>query len=119
MGFLPDVYSTCETCRGTGYLPEAWEVRLHGYSLPELFELTIDQVSERFADEDALVAAAAAWRKRSGWATWCCANRVMRSLEGEAQRLKIAKELCRSHQSRRCSFWMNRRSGSTWTMSRA
>ena len=27
MGFLPDVHVPCETCRGTGLLPEAWEVR--------------------------------------------------------------------------------------------
>ncbi|TFH18719.1 ATP-binding cassette domain-containing protein, partial [Candidatus Bathyarchaeota archaeon] len=44
MGFLPDIYTECETCGGTGYSPEAWDVRLHGYNLPEINQLTITEV---------------------------------------------------------------------------
>ncbi|MGD9093886.1 MAG: hypothetical protein PVF74_13640, partial [Anaerolineales bacterium] len=50
MGFLPPVYTPCETCRGSGFKPEAWEVRINDVSLPDLGVLTIEQVYELFGD---------------------------------------------------------------------
>jgi excinuclease ABC subunit A len=95
MGFLPAVHTPCETCQGTGYLPEAWEVRLRGFALPELFSLTIDQVHALWDDEEKLARPLVAARdvglgylvlRQPGYAL----------SGGEAQRLKIAKELCRT-----------------------
>ncbi|MCL5995574.1 MAG: hypothetical protein M1546_05895, partial [Chloroflexi bacterium] len=92
MGFLPDVYTPCEACRGSGYVPEAWEVRLYGLALPEVFGLTIDQVYELFGDQPALARPLSAARdvglgylvlRQPGYAL----------SGGEAQRLKIALEL--------------------------
>ena len=77
MGFLPDVHVPCETCRGTGYLPEAWQIRVAGLALPEVFGLTIDQAYEVFAEPRRSAAPSPA-RGSSGWATWCCASRAMR-----------------------------------------
>ena len=94
MGFLPDVHTPCDTCRGTGYLAEAWNVRLHGLSLPEVFGLTIDQVHGLFGAEPKLIRPLQAARdvglgylvlRQPGYAL----------SGGEAQRLKVAKELCR------------------------
>ncbi|MFN2167843.1 MAG: hypothetical protein ACK2U9_16485, partial [Anaerolineae bacterium] len=62
MGFLPSVHTTCDTCRGTGYRPEAWEVRLRGVALPDLFSLTIDQVYDLLGDEERLARPLAAAR---------------------------------------------------------
>ena len=94
MGFLPDVHTTCETCAGTGHRPEAWDVRLKGVSLPEVFSLTVDAVAELFADEDRL-----ARPLRTAQAVglgYLVLRQPAYSLSGgEAQRLKIAKELCR------------------------
>jgi excinuclease ABC subunit A len=95
MGFLPDVRTPCEVCRGSGYRPEAWEVRLHGIALPELFSMTIDQVHAMFVHEDKLSRPLVAARdvglgylvlRQPGYAL----------SGGEAQRLKIARELCRT-----------------------
>ncbi|MFX0029564.1 MAG: hypothetical protein ACFE8B_10160, partial [Candidatus Hermodarchaeota archaeon] len=36
MGFLPDIFDTCEICNGTGYSLDAWRVKVNGISLPEL-----------------------------------------------------------------------------------
>jgi len=92
MGFLPDVHVACETCRGTGYPPEAWQVRLHGLALPELLGLTIDRAAGLFAGHPpvsrVLHAAQALGLgylvlRQPGWAL----------SGGEAQRLKIAREL--------------------------
>ena len=54
MGFLPDVHERCEICSGTGFLPEAWQVRLHGLTLPELSGKTIDECHAIWADEPTL-----------------------------------------------------------------
>jgi excinuclease ABC subunit A len=94
MGFLPSVRTLCETCRGTGFLPEAWDVRLHGLALPEVFGLTIDQVYERFGYLDALARPLAAAREVG--LGYLVLRQPRHALSGgEAQRLKIAGELCR------------------------
>lgn len=94
LGFLPDVHTVCETCQGTGYWPEAWEIHLRGVALPELFSLTIDEVADLFGDQDGLARPLSTARdvglgylvlRQPGYAL----------SGGEAQRLKIAKELCR------------------------
>ena len=94
MGFLPDVESPCETCQATGHRPEAWDVRLRGVALPRLYGLTVDEVHDLFGKEEKLRRPLAAARdvglgylvlRQPGYAL----------SGGEAQRLKIAKELCR------------------------
>ncbi len=91
MGFLPNVYETCETCQGTGRSPEAWDVRIKGISLPELNRLTLAELYDMFRDYEEV------------------ARRIRPALEvgldylalrqpsvtlsgGEIQRLKIAQE---------------------------
>lgn len=94
MTFLPDVHITCETCRGTGYTAEAWEVHLNDLALPEVFARTIDEVYTLFGDDPRLhrplqmaqeVGLGYLVLRQPGYAL----------SGGEAQRLKIARELCR------------------------
>jgi excinuclease ABC subunit A len=94
MTFLPDVHMPCETCCGTGYIAEAWEVRLKGLALPEVFSLTLDEIADLFGDDERLKRPLQAARdvglgylvlRQPGYAL----------SGGEAQRLKIAGELCR------------------------
>jgi excinuclease ABC subunit A len=92
MGFLPDIYTECETCKGTGYSPEAWDVRLHGYSLPEINQLTISEVFELFKDETS-VAEPLKTAIEVGLG-YLVLHQPRYSLSGgEAQRLRIAAEL--------------------------
>jgi excinuclease ABC subunit A len=94
MAFLPDVHVPCETCRGTGYLPEAWEVRLRGLALPEVYDLTIDQVFALFGDVEQLARPLQA--ARDVGLGYLVLRQPGYSLSGgEAQRLRIAQELCR------------------------
>ncbi|UCD43766.1 MAG: ATP-binding cassette domain-containing protein, partial [Candidatus Bathyarchaeota archaeon] len=92
MGFLPDVVTPCETCGGTGLTPEAREVHIRGVALPEVFSLTIDEVYDLFPEDETL-------RRVLGVARDVgLGYLVMRQpgftlSGGEAQRLKIAKEL--------------------------
>jgi len=94
MGFLPDVFETCEACRGTGYRPEAWDVRLRGVALPDLFGLTIDEVYELFGDVERLARSLSVAREVGlGYLSLRQPGYTLSG--GEAQRLKIAQELCR------------------------
>ncbi len=92
MGFLPDIYTKCETCKGTGYSPEAWTVKIKDVSLPELSSLTISQAYVLFKDEPNIARILeAAINVGLGYLTL---HQPAHSLSGgEAQRLKIAKEL--------------------------
>ncbi len=94
MGFLPGVQTPCETCRGTGHRPEAWEVRLRGVALPEVYGLTIDEVYALFGEEKKVRRALISMREVGlGYLTFRQPGYALSG--GEAQRLKIAKELCR------------------------
>jgi excinuclease ABC subunit A len=94
MSFLPDVHLTCETCQGTGYLPEAWQVRLHGIPLPEVFNLTIEQVYQLFGDDEKLAIPLRA-AQAVGLGYLVLRQPGLSLSGGEAQRLKIANELMR------------------------
>jgi len=92
MGFLPDEYVECETCKGTGYRREAWEVRFKGVALPEINAMTLDEVYEVFKDEKRIMKILNIVRQVGlGYLVW---NQPAYTLSGgEAQRLKIVNEL--------------------------
>jgi excinuclease ABC subunit A len=94
MAFLPDVQTLCEICRGTGALPEAWNVHLEGMAYPEVFALTIDQLYERFGTDERLARPLQA--ARDVGLGYLVLRQPRYALSGgEAQRLKIAQELYR------------------------
>jgi excinuclease ABC subunit A len=94
MGFLPDIRLECETCEGTGYSGEMREVKLHGYSLPQLNKLTIDEVYRLFGDYEQIAGPLKAARD-VGLGYLVLRQPGISLSGGEAQRLKIAKELCK------------------------
>jgi excinuclease ABC subunit A len=94
MGFLPDLLIECETCQGTGYRPEAWEVRVSGLALPEINALTLDQVRDLFPRERKIARPLeVACQVGLGYLVWRQPSYTLSG--GEAQRLRIVKELCR------------------------
>jgi excinuclease ABC subunit A len=94
MGFLPDATTPCEVCRGTGCLPEAWEARLNGLALPEAYGMTLDQAFELFGAEDAIRRPLQAAREAGlGYLVLRQPGHALSG--GEAQRLKMARELSR------------------------
>jgi len=94
MGFLPDIVEPCEACRGSGYRSETRDLFLGGISLPDFFDLTIDQVLEKFADAERLTRPLRfAQEVGLGYLTLRQPGHALSG--GEAQRLKIADELAR------------------------
>ena len=92
MGFLPDEYVECEACKTSGFSPEAWEVQVNGVPLPQVNSMTLDEVYERFMEEKTIANYLKTVRQVGlGYLVW---NQPGQALSGgEAQRLKIAKEL--------------------------
>ena len=94
MGFLPDIRSECETCEGTGYTGEMRQVKLHGYSLPQVNRLTIDEVYRLYSYQERIAGPLQAARE-VGLGYLVLKQPGISLSGGEAQRLKIAKELCK------------------------
>jgi excinuclease ABC subunit A len=92
MGFLPDEWSDCETCQGTGYRREAWEVHYKDVALPEINALTIDEVYQLVQEDEKIKARLDLIRQVGlGYLVWKQPAYTLSG--GETQRLKIAKEL--------------------------
>ncbi|MDQ7006466.1 MAG: excinuclease ABC subunit UvrA [Acidobacteriota bacterium] len=94
MHFLPDVFVTCEECRGRRYNRETLEVRWKGRSIAEILELTVAQALEFFSAVpqverrlSTLVDVGLGYLRLGQQATTLSG--------GEAQRVKLAKELSR------------------------
>ena len=94
MGFLPTMTSPCDICHGSGFLPEAWQIHWQGICLPELVSRTIEEAYELLQDETALARPLAA-AVEVGLGYLVLRQPAMALSGGEAQRLKIARELAR------------------------
>ncbi len=92
MGFLPAVDTFCDACEGTGYPPEAWEVKVKGASLPQVGTLTMDEVLDLFRDHEISRPLKAAHDVGLGYLVLHQPGYTLSG--GEAERLKIASELC-------------------------
>ena len=92
MAFLPDVHVLCEICHGTGHLAEASEVHIRGVTLPEAYSMTIDQSFALFGDNERIARPLQA--ARDVGLGYLVLHQPGYALSGgEAQRLKIAREL--------------------------
>jgi excinuclease ABC subunit A len=94
MGFLPDVRTPCETCQGTGLPPVAWEVTLDGLTLPQLYELTLDQVYP-ILKHDPRLEQPLRIAQDVGLGYLVLRQPAFSLSGGEVQRLKIVQQLCR------------------------
>jgi excinuclease ABC subunit A len=94
MHFLPDVYVTCDTCRGRRYNRETLEIRYKGKSIDEVLNMTVEEGLEFFK------AVPAIRRKLEtlmdvGLSYITIGQNATTLSGGEAQRIKLAKELSR------------------------
>ena len=94
MHFLPNVYVTCEECKGRRYNRETLEIRYRGKSIAEVLDLTVDQalpLLENFPRSPTSCARCRTWAS----ATSSSGSRRRRFRGGEAQRVKLSRELSR------------------------
>jgi excinuclease ABC subunit A len=94
MHFLPDIYVTCEVCGGSRYDRETLTVRYKGASIADILDMSVETASEFFRNIPPI-------------------HRILSTLDevglgyirlgqpattlsgGEAQRVKLARELCK------------------------
>ena len=99
MNFLPDVYVTCEVCRGRRYNSETLAVRYKGHSIADLLEMPIEQANGVLENIpqikmklETLVDVGLGYVKLGQSSTTLSG--------GEAQRIKLAKELSKRQTGR-------------------
>ncbi|MBI4912601.1 MAG: excinuclease ABC subunit UvrA [Acidobacteria bacterium] len=92
MHFLPDVYVTCEQCKGKRYNRETLEIHYQGKSVSDVLNMTVEEALERFAPIptlanklQTLVDVGLGYIRLGQSATTLSG--------GEAQRVKLGKEL--------------------------
>ena len=92
MQFLPDVDIVCPDCKGSRYSRDAHRVHQHGFTLPQIMEMTVDEAVSRLgAFKGALPKLRILQGLGLGYLTLGEATPALSG--GEAQRLKLASEI--------------------------
>ncbi|NNF49726.1 MAG: excinuclease ABC subunit UvrA [Woeseiaceae bacterium] len=92
MHFLPDVYVPCDVCRGQRYNRETLEIRYKGKNIREVLEMTVEDAAEFFRNVP--VVARKLQTLMDVGLTYIRLGQNATTLSGgEAQRVKLAKEL--------------------------
>jgi excinuclease ABC subunit A len=94
MHFLPDVYVTCDVCHGARYNRETLEVKFKGHSIADILDMTVETAAELFKavppirDKMRML-------EEVGLGYIKVGQQATTLSGGEAQRVKLAKELSR------------------------
>jgi excinuclease ABC subunit A len=92
MHFLPDVYVTCDVCKGKRYNRETLDISFKGYSIADVLDMTVEEGADLFkavpSIRDKLETL-----KRVGLGYIKIGQQATTLSGGEAQRVKLSKEL--------------------------
>lgn len=105
VGFGNFVNLTCEDCAGTGYTQEALAVRMNGKNILDVLTMSVTEAYSYFSDEaspayDRTVSHMLATLERVGMGYIRLGQKTPTISGGEAQRIKLAKELGKRQKKR-------------------
>ncbi len=94
MHFLPDVYVTCDVCKGKRYDRETLEVKFREHSIADVLDATVDEAAQLFKAVPSIRDKMETLRK-VGLGYVKVGQQATTLSGGEAQRVKLSKELSR------------------------
>jgi excinuclease ABC subunit A len=94
MHFLPDVYVECDSCQGRRYNRETLEVRFKDKSIADVLDMTVDEAADFFKAVP-MVRDKMTTLQRVGLGYIKVGQQATTLSGGEAQRIKLAKELAK------------------------
>ena len=92
MHFLPDVYIQCDECKGTRYNRETLEIKFKDKSIADVLNMTVDEGCEYF-ENISNIKTKLLTLKKVGLGYIKIGQQATTLSGGEAQRIKLAKEL--------------------------
>ena len=92
MHFLPDVYIQCDECKGTRYNRETLEIKFKEKSIADVLDMTVDEGCEYF-ENISNIRSKLLTLKKVGLGYIKIGQQATTLSGGEAQRIKLAKEL--------------------------
>jgi excinuclease ABC subunit A len=99
MHFLPDVYVTCETCKAKRYNRETLEVKYKGKTISDILQMTVEEAT-KFFENQPLIHEKLKALNDVGVGYIALGQSATTLSGGEAQRIKLAKELSRKSTGR-------------------
>jgi excinuclease ABC subunit A len=98
MVFMADVFVPCEHCGGKRFKPEVLEIQVHGKNIFDVLQMTVDQAIRFFPYEEKL--GQALWQLQQVGLGYLTLGQPATTLSGgEAQRIKVARELALAKRS--------------------
>jgi excinuclease ABC subunit A len=94
--FLPSVYAPCPACKGARYNAKTLEIIIRDKSVADVLAMTVDEAFDFFADDDSLRRSLRVLRE-VGLGYIRLGQSATELSGGEAQRVKLARELQRTH----------------------
>ena len=94
MHFLPDVFVTCDTCKGARYNRETLEIKFRGKSVADVLAMTVDEAVPYFSAATRIHDRLSILQK-VGLGYISLGQQATTLSGGEAQRIKLSKELAR------------------------
>lgn len=99
MHFLPDVYVTCDTCKGKRYNRETLEIKYKSKTISDILEMTVEDAAKFFENQPLIFEKLKALND-VGVGYIALGQSATTLSGGEAQRIKLAKELSRKSTGR-------------------
>lgn len=99
MSFLPDVYIKCEVCNGKRFNQETLDVKYKGKNISEILDMTVDEAADFFSAVPSIFRPLMVLKEMGlGYLSIGQGSNTLSG--GEAQRIKLASELCKVSQGK-------------------